>query len=119
MRAVRTEQSNFTYTGFSAEIADLPCRREDGRVYAVFTLSEEERAQIAAGCQIELMVGTYQFPPVAVKIVNEPEKPGPDDTRCERCGALYVRQRGMKSCGWCGGELVDAAPGGGGGVGGV
>ena len=35
MRPIRTENSNFTYTGPEPAIADLPCRRESiGLVFA-------------------------------------------------------------------------------------
>lgn len=116
MQAVRTESSNFTYLGPRADIADLPCRRENGRVYAIFRLTDEERTMIANGAQIRLGIFQEPIPPVSMSIVNEPEAAGVEqdgvpiepDYRCEQCGNLYVSARAIAlnlTCGWCGGAL--------------
>lgn len=108
MRPVRTEQSNFTYLGPTPAVADLPCRREAGRVYSVWQPTDEEREMIANGAQIELGVTGEPHPPVSFAIVDQPEAPGEDDLRCEQCDGLYVRSRGLTACGWCGGRLKPA-----------
>jgi hypothetical protein len=105
MRAVRTERSNFTYLGPVPRVADLPCRREDGKVFAVYELTDEERLMVANGAQICLGVYCEPIPPVSMSIVNEPLAPAADDMHCERCDALYVADRNLTTCGHCGGAL--------------
>lgn len=74
-RPIRTIESNFTYLGPTREIADLPGQREDGRFYSVWRLSDEERAQIAAGANIELGIYSEPIPPVSITVVDVAESP--------------------------------------------
>lgn len=105
MNPIRTENSNFTYTGPRPDIADLPCQREDGVVAAVFELTDEERTMIANGAQVRLGIWQEPIPPVSVSIVREKPAPGPEDLRCQGCGNLYLASRRLARCGWCDGEL--------------
>lgn len=112
MRPIRTEESNFTYLGFKPDIGDLPCRREDGVVYAVYAPTDEEREMIANGAQIQLGVHTEPIPPVSLNLVNEREVGGQGDGsmdyRCEGCRGLFVEQRAIElgyQCGFCQAQL--------------
>lgn len=113
MRPIRTDESNFTYRGPVPSIADLPCQRNaNGGVYSVWKLSNDERALIAAGANIELGIFNEPIPPVCLSIATAPEIIGDDDLRCIECNALYVRARGLAACGQCGGKLAVPTPGG-------
>jgi hypothetical protein len=116
LRPIRTETSNFTYLGFEPQIADLPCRRDDGKVYAVYALTDEEREMIANGGQVQLGIYSEPIPPISMTIVNEAEAAAPTqdgipvepDYRCERCDGLYVSHRAIElelKCGFCNGDL--------------
>ena len=72
MKPVRTERSNFTYRGPTADIKDLPCRREDGGVYSTWELSPWERIAIAEGANIELGIYHEPIPPVSLAIDSTP-----------------------------------------------
>lgn len=109
MRPTRTGSSNFTYVGPTPAIADLPCRREYGAVYAAFELTDDERAMIASGAVVELGIFTEPIPPVSLRVVNEGACPGEDDLQCTSCRAIYVRARGLAACGQCGQTLAAAA----------
>lgn len=90
MRPVRTAQSNFTYLGPRDDIGDLPCERvqyDDGdrAVFAVYELSNDDRAAIAAGAQLKLGIWNQEpIPPVSLRVADEPpvagnvERPVPD-----------------------------------------
>lgn len=76
MRPIRTPQSNFTYLGPRPDIGDLPCERvtyEDGEhvVYAVYELSNEDRAAIADGANVKLGIWTEPIPPVSMHVTDE------------------------------------------------
>jgi hypothetical protein len=118
VQAIRTEQSNFTFLGPRPEVADLPGRleKDQGRFFAVFALTDEERAMIANGAQVRIGIWSIPIPPISMSIVNEREAPGEEqegvplepDYRCERCSNLYVSARAIELelvCGWCGGAL--------------
>ncbi len=110
MRPIRTARSNFTYLGPTPAVADLPCQRQPGQVRSVWELTDLERTMIANGAQICLGILTEPIPPVSLSIINEPERPDPDDLRCQLCDGLYVKSRRLTKCGWCGGELVATSP---------
>lgn len=118
MRPIRTVESNFTMLGFEPSIADLPGRIdiEEGVYTGVFALTDDERAAIVAGGQIELRICSLPIPPVSVNVVQLEEAEGEmrdgvpvePDYRCRSCLALYVSKRaialGLK-CGQCGDDL--------------
>jgi len=73
---LRTVKSNFTYKGPREGIGDLPCERIDdteyGRVVrSVWLISDEERAAIAAGANIELDIVGEPIPPVSLNVTYE------------------------------------------------
>jgi hypothetical protein len=111
MRPIRTVESNFTYLGPSPEVADLPGQREQGRFYSVWHLTDEDRAKIAAGANVELGIYCEPIPPVSMAVVDVPESPLSThgvDHRCVDCSALYVGQRAIDlehKCGQCGAAL--------------
>lgn len=111
MRPIRTVESNFTFLGPSPEVADLPGQREQGRFYSVWQFTDEERAKIAAGANVELGIYCIPIPPVSLSVVDVPEASLSEhgaDHRCVECGALYVGIRAIdlnRKCGHCGAEL--------------
>jgi hypothetical protein len=120
-RPIRTTESNFTFLGPSPDVADLPGQREDdargGRFYSVWELSDDERAAIARGGNIELGIYAIPIPPVSITVVEVPEvvvdHNGKQDFRCSNaeCRALYVQHRANEldhKCGQCGAELRPA-----------
>lgn len=107
MRPIRTEDSNFTFTGPAPEIADLPGRREPDAFYSTYELTIEDREKLARGATITLGIHTPgPILPVSFGIGEATVAPGPDDLRCLNCWALYLAERGLQECGQCGGELV-------------
>lgn len=90
MDPIRTVNSNFTYLGPAKEVADLPCQREADGTASVWKLTDEERTMIANGAQIRLKCYGAGHVPVSLSIVNEVERPNPDDLRCERCSGILV-----------------------------
>ena len=101
MDPIETKESNFVYLGPTAEIADLPCRREGRNTFSVWQLTAEERAQIAAGGNIRL--GIYRavpIPPVSLAVVAN-------------AGCF---QRVPASCSVCGRESDDPVHGSGDGT---
>ena len=109
MDPIRTVESNFTYLGPVPQVFDLPCQRLDGRVYSVWRLTDEERAAIAAGANIELGISREPIPPVSLAVTDAAEEVESEhgiDFRCEGCGGLYVEKRAARldfDCGHCAG----------------
>ena len=102
--------SNLVYRGPVPEVADLPCQRlSAGHVYAVFELTDEDRAAIAAGANIMLGIHHEPIPPVSLDTTTEAVWPDdPEHTRCRVCRAFYVQERAAELdyvCGQCGGKL--------------
>lgn len=85
MKPIRTVRSNFVFRGPTADIGDAYCEivpSETFRGYRdtklVWSLSDDERAFIAAGGNIELtIVGMWPIPPVAMNC-NDDEVLNPD-----------------------------------------
>jgi len=81
MEPIRTELSNFTYLGPREDIGDLPCERVeypdgDRVVFAVYELSDEDRAAIAAGAQLKLGIWNMEpIPAVSLRAAGEPPVP--------------------------------------------
>ena len=74
MRPIRTLLTNFTYLCPHAEGDPLPCQRtSDGRTISVWEPTDEERARIAAGENIELHVWMQPPPPVGFLITKAKE----------------------------------------------
>ncbi len=81
MRPIKTSRSNFTYTGPTPDIMDLPCERtqiegggQDGApvTFSVWELTEEEREFVARGGNIKLGIFyAHPIPPVSLQIVHE------------------------------------------------
>lgn len=80
MHPIRTERSNFVFRGPTPNIGDAYCEisdsREWGRPYRdtklVWGLSPQERAAIASGANVELViVGAWPIPPVSLNINDE------------------------------------------------
>lgn len=82
MHPIKTENSNFMYTGPTPEIMDLPCEREVDRqgqqtaVSSVWKPTGEERDRIMRGENIKLVVYTRNpVAPVWMEVVSEREVP--------------------------------------------
>lgn len=73
MKPIKTERSNFTYKGPTPNIADLPCRRENGVIFSTWELSHEERIAIAEGANIELGIYGEPINPVSIAIDTTPQ----------------------------------------------
>lgn len=73
MRPVRTAQSNMVYQGPTPDVGDLHCQRlTPGIIASVWEPSPEERARLAAGANIRLVIWGEPIPPVAVEVRDEP-----------------------------------------------
>jgi hypothetical protein len=116
MEPIRTKESNFTYLGPTPRIADLPCHRDSSGCRAVFRFTDDERAMIAKGANLEIGIAAAPIPPLSVNVTGLKEVPPPTrdglpvkpDFRCEKCRGLYVADRAQAlgyDCGWCGGKL--------------
>lgn len=78
MRPVRTLHSNMVYVG-PPGISDLHCERlEPGRILSVWELTPEERAAVASGSNISLVVSTEPHPPVMLLVTGD-QGVGEDD----------------------------------------
>jgi hypothetical protein len=87
VRPIRTAKTTGTYgapRGLEGEIGGLPYHREGvtfgvgagvSAVISYWTFSDEERALIAAGGNLELEILGEPIPPVALRILDEPEVP--------------------------------------------
>lgn len=83
MTPIRTRESNFTYLGPSAEIADLPCSRKGLNTFCIWELTAEEREAIAAGGRIQLGIyGVQPIPPVSLQVA---ENDGPFERVAAPC----------------------------------
>ena len=84
MLPVKTERSNMVYRGTTPNIADLDCERiAPGHIRSVWKPSDEERAYITAGGNLELDILTEPIPPVALNVTDEaaewtPTTPDPE-----------------------------------------
>lgn len=71
MRPIRHLGSNFVYRGPTSNIGDLWVHRDgEGGVFAVYELTDEDRALIAAGAHIELGIYQEPMPPVSMRVTN-------------------------------------------------
>src|SRR5690606_28717626 len=97
VRPIRTKTNTETYRGPMPSIADLPFHRKDGGVVSTWELTPEEREMIANGANIEFVCFSEPHPPISLSVTGdgEDEQTSADDLRCEECGALYVRDRGL------------------------
>lgn len=72
MEPIKTNESNFTYTGPTPEIGDLPCHVELDNTFSVWKLTDEERLLIAGGGNIRLGIyGMHPIPPVSLQVVPD------------------------------------------------
>jgi hypothetical protein len=79
MKPIRHAGSNVLYKGPTPEIDDLWCERvEPGEIHTVWELADEERAAIAAGGRVVLMILSEPIPPVALGVLA-PGSCTPDD----------------------------------------
>lgn len=72
MNPIKTRETNFTYLGPTAEIADLPCRTEGLSTYSVWEPTPDERRMIAGGANVRLGIhGVRPIPPVSLQVVAD------------------------------------------------
>jgi len=83
----------------------LIVRRANGMVYSVWTLSDEDRARIAAGGVVHLAIMGETQPPLRVTVEPLDTVPGrcdeaiPNQWKCGKCGMLFVfKGDGAPSC---------------------
>jgi hypothetical protein len=77
MEHIKTEHSNFVYRGPEPGIGDLHCERRQvdglGRsaIFSTWKLTDEERAAVAAGANIELGIWYVEpIPPVSMAVTT-------------------------------------------------
>jgi hypothetical protein len=86
---VRTASSNFVYRGPRPDIGDAWVRREPGhQVYMVWQPSDEERAAIAAGANVELGIFMEPIPPVSLNVTTERALSADGDMLVERARGI-------------------------------
>ena len=87
MTPIKTQESNFTYLGPRQDIADLPCRVEQGNTFSVWELTAEERALVADGANVRLGIyGMRPIPPVSLSIVANADCFMKVACPCRECG---------------------------------
>jgi hypothetical protein len=71
VKPVRTKASNMVYGG-PPGVADLHCERvKPGAIASVWWLTPAERAAIAKGANVRLIVLTEPVPPVGLEVVMD------------------------------------------------
>lgn len=116
MHAIRTSAAKDTYRGegIGPECADLPCQilAHPNQMIATYAFTDEERRKIAAGATIDLVIWQAPIPPIAIGLTEDDvvEQWLPTDLRCENeeCRSVWLDNRGLESCGHCGGKLSPA-----------
>ncbi len=98
MLPLKVPNSDVVYKGPTPDIGDLDCQRiAPGHIRSIWTLTDEERAYIASGGNIELDILTEPIPPVALNCTDEGavwRPAAPDETRePSRREKLYGRAR--------------------------
>ena len=74
VKPIRTATMPLTYHGPSSDIGDLPCERmQAGQIRSVWKPSEIERARIAHGDNIEIVLYAEPIPPLSVIVTDEQE----------------------------------------------
>lgn len=74
MNPIKFGEANHVYRGPTPDVGDLWCYiPEPGMVCTVWELTDEERALIAAGGRIELVIHNEPIPPVALGVLPEDE----------------------------------------------
>lgn len=74
MKPVRTAWTEIVYRGPTPEIGDLWCHREaPGEIWSVWEPTEEERAKLAAGGRILVVLNTEPIPPLSVSVATAEE----------------------------------------------
>jgi hypothetical protein len=82
---IKVENSNMVYKGPRPDIGDLDCQRiAPGHIRSVWTLTDEERAHIAGGGNIELDIFTEPIPPVSLNCTDEGAEWKPASSAPER-----------------------------------
>lgn len=72
MIPIKTAKSNFIYKGPSLEIGDMSCERiKKGHIRSIWVLTDDERAYIAAGGNLELDIYCEPIPPVSLNCSDE------------------------------------------------
>ena len=74
MNPIRTAASNFIYKGNGEDVLDTWVERpRPGAVILTWTLTDEERAAIAAGANIDLVIGHEPIPPTDLHVSSRVE----------------------------------------------
>jgi hypothetical protein len=74
MRPIKFEGADVVYLGPTPDIGDLWVRRvQPGRVEAVYELTDEDRALIAAGGRVRIGIYTEPMPPISLAVISEAE----------------------------------------------
>lgn len=69
MDHVNFPEADLVYKGDGGEVGDLVCQRlEPGQILSVWQPTEEERAVLAAGGKVELVVWGEPIPPVSLGV---------------------------------------------------
>lgn len=87
MHPVKSKESNFTYLGPTRDIGDLPCRLAGNDTFAMWELTDDDRAVIAAGGSIRMGIyGVRPIPPVSLQAVHNAGCYERVATPCVECG---------------------------------
>jgi hypothetical protein len=79
MLPLKVPNSTMVYKGPTPDIGDLACQRiAPGHIRSIWTLTDEERAYIAAGGNLELDIFTEPIPPVSLNCSDEGAEFKPD-----------------------------------------
>jgi len=74
MRPVKHEGANVSYQGPTPEIGDLWCQRiQPGVILVVYELDDLDRAAIAEGGRVVLVMRTEPIPPISMNVYREEE----------------------------------------------
>ncbi len=74
MKPVKFAEAEIVYRGPTAEIGDLWCQRvRPGQIRSVWEFTDEERAVIADGGRVELVLFNEPIPPISLNVLLEEE----------------------------------------------
>jgi hypothetical protein len=93
MIPVRTRGSNFIYRGNGHDVEDVWVERPySGVAILTWKPSDEERAAIAAGANIDLVIGTEPIPPTDLHVSTRTERSASAGAIRDRRGRPLGRQ---------------------------
>jgi hypothetical protein len=74
MKPVRTGYTDMVYRGPNPDVGDLWCQRvEPGCIASIWEPDEEERAALAAGGRVRLVLWSEPIPPICLDVLTDEE----------------------------------------------